>query len=123
MRKLLLALAMTALMYDTSAAANLEIDDILGRWCGDVSNYTFSRTQLSVARLDRKKLTNGPVLKIAKTEGRPDQIDVYWVPLKADNFTQFELSTDKRLLIQLPNADEDGKAIGDKGPRREFRRC
>jgi hypothetical protein len=123
MRKLLLALAMTALTYDTSAAANLEIDDILGRWCGDVGNYTFSRTQLSVTRLDGKKPINGPVLKIAKTEGRPDQIDVYWLPLKADNFTRFELSTDKRLLIQLPNVDEDGKAIGDKGPRREFRRC
>jgi hypothetical protein len=123
MRKLLLALAIAALSYDTSAAANLEIDDILGRWCGDVGKYTFSRTQLSVARLDRKKLTNGPVLKIAKTEGRSDQLDVYWVPLKADNFTRFELSTDKRLLIQLPNVNEDGKAIGDKGPRREFRRC
>jgi hypothetical protein len=124
MRKLLLALAMTALTYDTSAAANLEIDDLLGRWCGDVANYTFSRTQLSVVRLDGKKLAKGPVLTIAKTEGRADQIDVYWLPVKkADNFTRFELSTNKRLLIQLPNADEDGKAIGDKGPRREFRRC
>ena len=123
MRKLLLALAMTALTYDMSAAAKLELADIVGHWCGDVANYTFSRTQLSVARLDRKKLINGPVLKIAKTEGRADQIDVHWLPVKADNVTRFELSTDKRLLIQLPNVNEDGKAIGDKGPRREFRRC
>ena len=123
MRKLLLALAIAASAYDTSAAANLEIDDILGRWCGDIANYTFSRTQLSVVRFDGKKLTNGPVLKIAKTDGRPDQIDVHWVPLKAVHFTRFELSADKRLLIQLPNVDEEGKAIGDKGPRREFRRC
>jgi hypothetical protein len=124
MRKLLLALAIAALAYGTSAAANLEIDDILGRWCGDVGNYTFSRAQLSVARLDGKKLTNGPVLKIAKTEGRADQIDVHWLPLKKEgNLTRFELSADKRLLIQLPNVNEDGKAIGDKGPRREFRRC
>jgi hypothetical protein len=123
MRKLLLALAIAALAYDTSAAANLEIDDVLGHWCGDVANYTFSRTKLSVARLDGKKLINGPVLKIAKTEGRADQIDVHWLPVRSDNVTRFELSTDKRLLIQLPNVNEDGKAIGDKGPRREFHRC
>ena len=123
MRKLLLALAIASFAYDTSLAANLEIDDIIGNWCGDVSNYTFSRTQLSVAALDLRNLKNGPVLTITKIEGRADQIDVHWLPVKAGNFTRFELSPDKRLLIQLPNTNDDGKVIGDKGPRREFRRC
>jgi hypothetical protein len=112
MRKFLYALAIVTLSNGASAA-DLAIDDLLGRWCqGDGITYTFTRTELNVG------FTNGTrrTLKIAKTEADKNQINIIWVPIKPDNNTWYELTADKR-LIQLANT------TGDHGPRREFRRC
>ncbi|SRR5579883_2976368 len=110
--------ALLALQVSASAEArNLTIEDLLGRWCGDVTNYTFTYTQLNVVRLDGQGLKHGPVLLIAKVEGTPTQIDVHWTPVKPGNFTRFQFSPDKRQLIQVAQTE------GDKGPRRVFNRC
>ena len=117
MRKLLFALAIVVSASTNAPASDLSIDDLLGRWCGKESTYTFTEEQLSVARRDGGPLKNGPVLKIVKVEATPDQIDVYWEPLGPGHFTRFELSPDKRQLHQV------AETVGDKGPRRLFRRC
>jgi hypothetical protein len=115
--KFQLAWIIIALTSHSVSAANLAIDDIVGRWCGTESNYTLTRTQLAVVRLDGKALKSGPVLQIAKVEGTSDQIHVFWLPERPGNSTLFELAADKRRLVQMPQTE------GDKGPRREFRRC
>ena len=114
----LFALGIVALTSRAVAAAdNLSIDDILGTWCGTVTNYAFSRTELNVTPLKGQTLTHGTVLTIAKVVGRPTQIDVYWLPPRPDNYTKFELSSDRKSLIQVR------ETVGDKGPERRFHRC
>jgi hypothetical protein len=93
-------------------------DDLLGSWCGTKTNYTFTRTQLTVAPLRGQSLTHGSVLTIGEVVGRPDQIDVYWAPLgDPNNFTRFSFSSDKRSLIQAR------ETTGDNGPRLTFNQC
>jgi hypothetical protein len=113
MRPFLFALAIVTLT-SCGASADVAIDDLLGRWCqADGVTYTFTRTELNVGFTNGSKRT----LKIAKTEVDKNQINVMWIPVKPDNNTWYELTADRRLLIQLANT------TGDRGPRREFRRC
>lgn len=114
--KLLLPLGAVLLAMYPAAAEDLSIDDLIGKWCGDVTNYTFSRTQLTVTPLHGYRLAHNTVWKIARVEGSSDQIDVYWGSAPGD-FTRFEFSDDKRQLIQVQETE------GDKGPRRVFHRC
>jgi hypothetical protein len=115
MRMLLFALAIIALMPLPTAAAGIEFDDVIGRWCGDITEYTFSRTQLNVRWFkDNSKRTL--MIDIEKPDDQT--IAIYWLPKKPEgNLTWFSLSDDKRALIQEPQTK------GDKGPRRKFRRC
>ncbi|MGD1015001.1 MAG: hypothetical protein ABR863_00970 [Roseiarcus sp.] len=119
MRKYLLALAIVAAWSNTAAADEVALDDILGRWCvADLGNFnTFSRTQLLV------QFPNGSSKTLFIANVKVDGSDIYiaWKPPYVS--TGYELSQDKRTLIQLPNVDETGKPIGDKGPRLELRRC
>jgi hypothetical protein len=124
MRKLLFALATIAIASIPTAAADLSFEDMLGRWCqGDGASIVFTHNQLNVV------LANGATrtLKISKAQVKDNSIVVTWdPPIRPDgasNATEYELSVDKRLLVQRPNRDDTGKAIGDKGPRRELRRC
>src|SRR5271169_5803919 len=121
MRKFLFALVIIATGSNATLAADVAIEDILGRWCvSDSGNFnTFSQTQLLVESPKGWKRTFG----ISKIEVNKDQITFYWTPYKSGSSTAYKLSDDKRTLIQLPNVDENGKAIGDKGPRRELHRC
>jgi hypothetical protein len=115
MRKCLAALMMISLASDRAVA--VEIDDILGRWCQtDVGIYTFTRTQLSLQRMDGGETKYGPVMDIDRIETKADQIRILWKPVRPDHDTVFVLSADKRRLIQLPDKE-------DNGPRREFHRC
>jgi hypothetical protein len=98
-------------------ADDVELDDILGRWCSDTSTYTFSRTQLAVTLNSGQRPKHGPVLKIAGVTADGDHINVQWMPVKPGNSTDFELSENRRELVQ------QAQTKGDKGPRRVFRRC
>ena len=100
-----------------AAAAELTLNDLLGKWCGSESNYTFIRSELRIVRLDGRNLNKGPVLKILKSENRANGgIEIYWVPDKPGNSTAFQVSV-KGELIELAQTE------GDKGPTRVFHRC
>jgi hypothetical protein len=114
MRLFLFALAIVTLISRAASAADVAMDDLLGRWCqSDGMTYTFTRSELNVGFTNGTKRT----LKIAKIEVDKSQINIMWMPVKLDNNTWYELTADRRLLIQLANT------TGDHGPRREFRRC
>jgi hypothetical protein len=57
------------------------------------------------------------VLKIAGVESKGSHINVQWKPEKPGNSTDFELSDNRRELVQIQQTK------GDKGPRRVFHRC
>ena len=99
------------------AAADVELNDLLGRWCGEASNYVFSHTQLAVELHSGGRPKHGPVLKISSATGKGAHITIEWKPVKPGNSTGFELSENRRELVQVPQTK------GDKGPRRVFHRC
>jgi hypothetical protein len=115
--KSLFASAVIASTSHPVGAADITIDDLIGRWCGTESNYTFSRTDLQVARLDGQPLKHGPQLRIAKVEGTNSQLTVHWVPIRLGNSTSFELTDDRSRLIQW------SQIVGDKQPELVFQRC
>jgi hypothetical protein len=115
--KLLLAVGIAALMSQAVAARDIAIGDIVGRWCGDQSNYTFSRTDMVVTPVGNTQLTHPPHWMIDKVEANGNRIQVFWKPVRPGNSTAFELGGDRRTLIQQPQTE------GDKGPRRVFHRC
>jgi hypothetical protein len=122
MRKYLFALAVAVLVPGESSAGDLSVADLLGRWCGEVTDYTFSTKELAV--VFHKGGTRS--LRVEKVTTQDRTITVWWEGKRPDgtaNATDFQLGEGHRLLIQLPNRDESGKAIGDRGPRREFHRC
>jgi hypothetical protein len=100
-----------------SPVSEVSIDDMVGRWCGDHSNYTFSRTGMVVTPVGNWKLTHAPHWTIDRVEADGNQVEVFWKPAKPGNSTAFELRDDGDTLIQLP------QTAGDKGPRRVFHRC
>jgi hypothetical protein len=96
-----------------AAAGNLAIDDLLGRWCGDTTSYTFTRSKLIVefysGQPDR-------ILDIDRLETSETWINVFWKPPYVNTiFSRF--SPDKREMFQ------DANTSGDRGPERRFRRC
>jgi hypothetical protein len=114
---MLLGMGIAALMSQAAAARDITIGDIVGRWCGDQSNYTFSRTDMMVTPVGANRLTHPPHWLIDKVEANGNRIEVFWKPARPGNSTDFELGGDRRSLIQQPQTE------GDKGPRRVFHRC
>jgi hypothetical protein len=108
---------LAALTAQGATARDISIGDIIGRWCGDQLIYTFSRTDMVVTALDKRDLKHPPHWLIDKVEPAGNRIVVYWKPVREGNSTGFELSGNKRTLIQQPQTE------GDKGPRRVFHRC
>jgi hypothetical protein len=51
MTKAAFGIAVTALMSQAAAAKDVTIGDIVGRWCVETTNYTFSRTEMVVTPL------------------------------------------------------------------------
>lgn len=115
--KVVLGVAVAALLSHAAAARDITIGDIVGRWCGDQINYTFSRTDMIVTPLGNRNLTHPPHWVIDKVEANGNRIVVFWKPVRDGNSTAFELSGNKRTLVQQPQSE------GDKGPRRVFHRC
>jgi hypothetical protein len=98
-------------------AADVEFDDLIGRWCGDTSTYVFSRSQLAVTLTSGKTPKHGPKLQIAGVSAKGSRVTVKWKPEKPGNSTEFELSDKRRELVQVQQTK------GDKGSRRVFHRC
>jgi hypothetical protein len=47
-------------------AASPTLDHLIGRWCGDTSQYVFKKTELDVTLLSGQKPKHGPVPKISQ---------------------------------------------------------
>jgi hypothetical protein len=125
MLKRLLVLAIITAAPQAAFAGSIAFEDILGRWCvSDSGNYnTFSRSQILVESPEGWKRT-WPIARVEVRENK--YLDIYWKAGKDKNsagVTSYELSADKRLLLQLPNVDDNGRPVGDKGPLRQLRRC
>jgi hypothetical protein len=104
-------LVATMLSAMSSAAADRSIVDLLGHWCGDISNYDFTRSKLTVTFHDG---TAKRVWNIERVVGDPDWLDVHW----ANGNTVFHrFSKDGEQMFQAANTK------GDMGPEREFHRC
>ncbi len=112
MRALGLAtIAVIALAATPTAAANLSIKDLVGRWCSAAKDYTFTRTRLTVT------MHGGGtgIYEIARVEASPQWLNVTW--RKGGNTVFFKFSADRRQMFQHANE------TGDMGPEREFHRC
>ncbi|MGH6673082.1 MAG: hypothetical protein ACRECV_14065 [Xanthobacteraceae bacterium] len=100
----------------TMPAGAVTLKDLVGRWCGQKTNYTFSLAGMIVTPVGKVNLTHAPHWVIDKVETSGNNIMVFWVPARQGNSTAFEL-TNKRTLVQQP------QTTGDKGPQRVFHRC
>ena len=85
-------------------------NDLMGRWCGETTDYVFTRKDLTVTFHDDKSKRVLKITDIVLRDGA--WLNVMW---GKDSDTGFEFDSGK--LIQRPNTS------GDMGPRRVFRRC
>jgi hypothetical protein len=113
MRKFLLASVFVIAGSHSASASDVAFQDIIGRWClsDSADNITFAKTESVVRFVDGRSKT----LKIEKVEVNKNTLAVYWTA--TGGATVYELSDDRRTLVQLPNT------AGDMGPRRQLRRC
>lgn len=113
MRALWLGVLMVAITGTHGAQArDLAYSDIAGTWCGDTTNYRFTRNNLKVTFHSDK---SNRVLKIRKYEFGESWINVIYKDGGNTVFAEFD--RDGRTMAQQPNTG------GDKGPRRPYRRC
>jgi hypothetical protein len=93
-------------------AAALTFEDIVGKWCGSVSSYTFTQSRLIVvlyADNSRREY------KVDDYQYEDDAVTVNWQRDGDKLFTKFsEFSSDNKRMAQQQN---------NAGPRREFKRC
>lgn len=106
-----LAVALTPARLEAVEGSNSEL---LGRWCGNQSNYLFSPKQLTITFVPGGQTR---ILEIAKVKATDERISVYWKPEHPKRFTTFMLTNGGQLLIQLANKG------GDSGPQRKFIKC
>lgn len=108
---------LAALQSVPAAADQLKIDDLLGaKWCGEVTDYTFTRKLLVVTPKQGQKLTFGTKLNIDGTEPAENgglRVDWHSAATKATS-TTFTLSSDRRQLFQQQEKNVQA---------RTFKRC
>jgi hypothetical protein len=114
MRKFFTAAMIVVAGSNGAWATHVAFDDIVGRWCvAGLGNFnTFSKDQLLVQFPNGNSRTLG----ISKTEVNGNRIHIYWT-IKANADTVYDISDDRRTLVQVPNSS------GDMGPRLELHRC
>lgn len=93
-------------------AEKINFERIEGRWCGDITDYKFTRQRLTVTF---QKDGTHRVLEVERIDSGDGWINFIW---KSGGNTVFsEFSRDGKSMAQ------DANKGGDNGPRREFRRC
>ena len=115
MRRAFLNLAVAiAILAPISGKAEkaLSVDSLMGRWCGDISAYTFTPQQLTVTFFNGNPQR---ILRIKTINVSTNWIEVIWDPRDGVN-TVFEEFTGNG-MVQKANTG------GDKGPRRIFHHC
>ena len=112
------AFATIALAPVSAAAANISINDMLGRWCGASSDYTFTRTQLIVKFHNSRPNRVLTVSKVTTSESDVVVLNA-WIDFdwkEGGNTVFFNFSADKREMLQ------DGNDLKNL-PERQFHRC
>jgi hypothetical protein len=115
----IIAFAATALLVPSEGSTKnaLTADTLMGRWCGDVSAYTFTRDKLTVTFFDGRAQS---ILRIKAIEIHNDVLTVVWDPRDGDktDFAEFA----GKSMVQPPTTGGDVKNRAP-GPRRVFHRC
>jgi hypothetical protein len=106
-------LALIALFALTSDIANATTyEDIVGQWCGDVTDYIFAPNTLTVKFHDDRPAN---VFAITKYTYTNDSVRVYWLNGADELVMVFaEFSGNKTVMAQQEN---------EAKPRRAFHRC
>lgn len=105
----LVAILSAALVVEASA---LSFKNIAGKWCGETTNYTFSRNSLVVTFHNGSPTRN---FKVTSYEYIGDMVKMHWINKSEETYTDFsEFSADGRTMAQKKN---------EAGPRRPFQRC
>ncbi len=112
-RSLVAAVALSfPLLSKPCRAETINFERIEGRWCGEVTDYKFTRKQLTVTF---HQDGTHRVLDVERIEPGDGWINFIW---KSGGNTVFsEFMRDGKSMAQ------DANKGGDKGPRREFKRC
>jgi len=105
-------LAVILLAGLAGAAHALAFKNIAGKWCGETTNYTFSRDTLVVVFHDGSPTKR---FKVTSYEYSGGNVTMHWLNKGEKLFTDFnEFSADGRTMVQIKNK---------VGPRRPFHRC
>jgi hypothetical protein len=103
-------------------AAELSVDDLLGKWCGPTIDYVFTRERLTVLPHDGSAPRVLPIRKFALNSGE-GSIKVYW-DIKRRDLVEEDIST---VFYEFDpdhhNMAQQANTTGDKGARRAFHRC
>jgi hypothetical protein len=105
------ALAIILLAGSTAGASALSFKDIAGKWCGDATDYTFSRDTLVVIFNDGSATKK---FKVTSYEYLDGIVKMHWLNKDDESFTDFGEFSDDGTMAQLKNKI---------GPRRPFHRC
>src|SRR5258708_45932 len=102
----IIAFAATALLASSEGRTKnaLTADTLMGRWCGDISAYTFTRDKLTVTFFDGRPQS---ILRIKAFEIHNDILTVVWDPRDGDK-TDFAEFTNKS-MVQPPTIGGDVK--------------
>ncbi len=93
-------------------ASALSFKNIVGKWCGETTNYQFTRDSLTVVFLSGSPTRK---FKVTGYEYIGDTVKLHWINKGEKTFTDFsEFSADGRTMAQQKN---------EVGPRRPFYRC
>jgi hypothetical protein len=110
-------LCLLALMFiaPLNSASGLTYASIEGKWCTSGGIITFTRKTMIVSFYDK---TPSRRYNITKYKPADTTVTVEWMRDREEQTTDYsEFSADGKIMVQMPQAS------GDKGPRREFRRC
>lgn len=107
-----LSLLVIQLLSTPSRAETINFERIEGRWCGEVTDYKFTRKKLTVTFHNDG---THRVLDVQRIDSGDGWINFIWT--SGGNTVFSEFSRDGKSMAQDKNKG------GDNGPRREFKRC
>jgi len=110
-------LCLLALMFiaPLNSASGLTYASIEGKWCSSGGIITFTRREMIIGFYDK---TPSRRYRITKYWPGGTTVTVEWMRGKEKQTTDYsEFSANGKTMVQMPQES------GDKGPRREFKRC
>lgn len=111
------ASGLIGLISSAHADGAISFKDIEGRWCGEITDYVFTRDELTVEFHDGR---DDRVLAIKGINTGVDKSNNGWIEFvwkERGNTVFADFTPNKREMAQQANVG------GDNGPRRVFKRC